>query len=213
MYGTQVKVEALRGVDLSIDEGELISIIGPSGSGKSTLMHVMGCLERPTEGEVILNGVNVAELSSDELAEIRSREIGFVFQKFNLLPRETAQKNVELPLIFQGAGRNDRSDRSAEMLKKVGLGHRLRHTPSQMSGGEQQRVAIARALISNPTIIIADEPTGNLDTNSSKEIMSILENLNKEGKTLVVVTHDPEVANCADRSIKILDGRVLNNET
>lgn len=213
VYGTQVKVEALRGVDLSIDEGELISIIGPSGSGKSTLMHVMGCLERPTEGEVILNGVNVAELSSDELAEIRSREIGFVFQKFNLLPRETAQKNVELPLIFQGVGRNDRSDRSAEMLKKVGLGHRLRHTPSQMSGGEQQRVAIARALISNPTIIIADEPTGNLDTNSSKEIMSILENLNKEGKTLVVVTHDPEVANCADRSIKILDGRVLNNET
>ena len=213
VYGTQVKVEALRGVDLSINEGELVAIIGQSGSGKSTLMHVMGCLEHPTRGEVIVDGVNAAELTPDELADVRGQKIGFVFQQFNLLPRKTAQKNVELPLMFQGVGGKERSERAAEVLEKVGLGHRKNHTPSQMSGGEQQRVAIARALVGNPTIIIADEPTGNLDTASSIEIMSILEKLNSEGKTVVVVTHDPDVANWADRTIRLRDGRIIENET
>ena len=209
VYGTKVLVEVLRGVTLSISESEFIAIIGPSGSGKSTLMHVMGCLERPTRGEIVLEGINVAHLSQDELAEIRGRKIGFVFQQFNLLPRKTAQKNVELPLVFQGIGGIDRSKRAAELLEAVGLGHRLTHTPMQMSGGEQQRVAIARALVSNPAIIIADEPTGNLDTKSTIEIMEILKKLNGEGKTLVVVTHDPEVAGWADRTVSLLDGRII----
>jgi len=213
VYGTKVQVGALQGIDLTINEAEFIAIIGPSGSGKSTLMHVMGCLDRPTEGEVVLEGINVAELSQDELAEIRALKIGFVFQQFNLLPRKTAQKNVELPLVFQGITKTESSKRSAELLEKVGLGQRMDHSPSQMSGGEQQRVAIARALISNPSIIIADEPTGNLDTKSSMEIMSILQKLNNEGKTVVVVTHDPEIATWAHRTVRLRDGRIVENET
>jgi putative ABC transport system ATP-binding protein len=213
VYGTKVQVEVLRGVSLSINEAEFVAIIGPSGSGKSTLMHVMGCLQRPTRGQIVLEGINVAELSEDELAEIRAKKIGFVFQQFNLLPLKTAQKNVELPLVFQGAGVTERSKRAAELLKQVGLGHRMEHKPSQMSGGEQQRVAIARALVGNPTIIFADEPTGNLDTKSSREIMSILKKLNSEGKTLIVVTHDSEIASWADRTIRLRDGRIIENET
>jgi putative ABC transport system ATP-binding protein len=212
VYGTKVQVEVLRGVSLSIGEAEFVAIIGPSGSGKSTLMHVMGCLQRPTRGQIVLEGINVAELSEDELAEIRAKKIGFVFQQFNLLPLKTAQKNVELPLVFQGAGVTERSKRAAELLKQVGLGHRMEHKPSQMSGGEQQRVAIARALVGDPTIIFADEPTGNLDTKSSREIMSILKKLNSEGKTLIVVTHDSEIASWADRTIRLRDGRIIENE-
>lgn len=213
VYGTKVQVEVLRGVSLSIGEAEFVAIIGPSGSGKSTLMHVMGCLQRPTTGQIVLEGTNIAELSEDELADIRAKKIGFIFQQFNLLPLKTAQKNVELPLVFQGAGATERSKKAADLLKQVGLGHRMEHKPSQMSGGEQQRVAIARALVGNPTIIFADEPTGNLDTKSSKEIMSILKKLNSEGKTLIVVTHDPTIASWADRTIRLLDGRIIENET
>jgi putative ABC transport system ATP-binding protein len=212
VYGTKVQVKALQGIDLPISEGEFIAIIGPSGSGKSTLMHILGCLELPTQGEVAIEDVNIAELSQAELAEIRGKKIGFVFQQFNLLPRTTAQKNVELPLVFQGIGRRERHKRAAEVLEKVGLGDRLNHTSSQLSGGEQQRVAIARALVSNPTIIFADEPTGNLDTKSSMEIMAILRKLNDEGKTLVVVTHDSDIANWADRIVCLQDGRISENE-
>jgi len=212
IYGTSVQIEVLRGVSLSISEAEFIAIIGASGSGKSTLMHVMGCLQKPTRGEIVLDSVNVAELTEDELAGIRGKQIGFVFQQFNLLPLKTAQKNVELPLVFQGVNATQRSKRAAELLELVGLGHRMSHKPSQMSGGEQQRVAIARALVGNPAIIFADEPTGNLDTKSSREIMSILKKLNGDGKTLVVVTHDPEIAKWADRTIRLRDGRVVTDE-
>jgi putative ABC transport system ATP-binding protein len=213
VYGTKVQVKALQGIDLPISEGEFVAIQGPSGSGKSTLMHILGCLERPTQGEVVIEGVNIAELSQSELAEIRGKKIGFVFQQFNLLPRTTAQKNVELPLVFLGIGRRERHKRAAELLDEVGLGGRLNHTSSQLSGGEQQRVAIARALVSNPTIIFADEPTGNLDTDSSTEIMAIMRKLNDEGKTLVVVTHDSDIANWADRIVHLQDGRIVENET
>ena len=212
IYGTKVQIEVLRDVSLSISEAEFVAIIGASGSGKSTLMHVMGCLQKPTRGEIVLDGVNIAELTEDELAEIRGKQIGFVFQQFNLLPLKTAQKNVELPLIFQGVSSTERSKKAAELLERVGLGHRMSHKPSQMSGGEQQRVAIARALVGNPAIIFADEPTGNLDTKSSREIMSILKKLNSEGKTLIVVTHDPEIAKWADRTIRLSDGRVITDE-
>ena len=212
IYGTKVQIEVLRGVSLSISEAEFVAIIGASGSGKSTLMHVMGCLQKPTRGEIVLDSVNIAELTEDELAEIRGKQIGFVFQQFNLLPLKTAQKNVELPLIFQGVNATERSKKAAELLERVGLGHRMSHKPSQMSGGEQQRVAIARALVGNPAIIFADEPTGNLDTKSSREIMSILKKLNSEGKTLIVVTHDPEIAKWADRTIRLSDGRVITDE-
>ena len=212
IYGTKVQIEVLRDVSLSISEAEFVAIIGASGSGKSTLMHVMGCLQKPTRGEIVLDGVNIAELTEDELAEIRGKQIGFVFQQFNLLPLKTAQKNVELPLIFQGVNSTERSKKAAELLERVGLGHRMSHKPSQMSGGEQQRVAIARALVGNPAIIFADEPTGNLDTKSSREIMSILKKLNNEGKTLIVVTHDPEIAKWADRTIRLRDGRVITDE-
>lgn len=212
IYGTKVQIEVLRGISLSVAEAEFVAIIGPSGSGKSTLMHVMGCLQRATRGQVLLDGINVAELSEDELADIRATEIGFIFQQFNLLPLKTAQQNVELPLIFQGVAATERSKRAVELLHLVGLGHRLDHRPSQMSGGEQQRVAIARALVSNPKIIFADEPTGNLDTKSSREIMSILKKLNDAGKTLIVVTHDPEIASWADRIIRLRDGRVIHGE-
>ena len=212
IYGTKVQIEVLRGVSLSINEAELVAIIGPSGSGKSTLMQVMGCLQKPTRGQIVLDGVNVAELTEDELAEIRGKKIGFVFQQFNLLPLKSAQKNVELPLVFQGANSAERTTRATELLKMVGLGHRMDNKPSQMSGGEQQRVAIARALVGNPMIIFADEPTGNLDTKSSREIMSTLKKLNSEGKTLIVVTHDPEIAKWADRTIRLRDGRVITNE-
>jgi putative ABC transport system ATP-binding protein len=213
IYGTKVVVEVLRGVSLTVDEGECVAIIGPSGSGKSTLMHVMGCLQKPTKGQIVLDGVNVAELTEDELAEVRGKKIGFVFQQFNLLPLKTAQQNVELPLVFQGVRSAERARRATELLKMVGLSHRMDHKPSQMSGGEQQRVAIARALVGNPMVIIADEPTGNLDTKSSREIMTILKKLNCDGKTVIVVTHDPEIAKWADRVIRLRDGRIITDES
>ena len=212
IYGTKIKIEVLRGVSFSIKKGEFVAIVGPSGSGKSTLMHVIGCLDRPTKGTVIVDGSNVAALSQNQLADIRATKIGFIFQSFNLLARKTAQKNVELPLIFQGIHPTERKKRSITLLQKVGLGHRLNHSPSQMSGGEQQRVAIARALVSNPSIIIADEPTGNLDSNNSLDIMSTLKQLNAEGKTLIVVTHDLDIADWADRRIRIIDGRIIEDE-
>jgi putative ABC transport system ATP-binding protein len=212
-YGSRIRIEVLRGITLGVNHGDFVAIIGPSGSGKSTLMHVMGCLERPTRGRITVDGVDISQLGPDQLAAIRANKIGFVFQKFNLMPRKTAQKNVELPLMFQGVPGAERARRAAKVLQNVGLGHRLDHTPSQMSGGEQQRVAIARALVADPTIIIADEPTGNLDTKSSLETMGILRELNQQGRTLVIVTHDPEIAGWADRTIRIRDGRIVDDET
>jgi putative ABC transport system ATP-binding protein len=212
IYGTKVQFEVLRGVSLSISDAEFVAIISPSRSGKSTLMHFMGCLQKPTKGQIVLDGVKVPELDEDELAEIRDKKIVFVFQQFNLLPLKTAQKKVELPLVFQGVSSNERTKRAAKLLEIVGLGHRMEHKPSQMSVGERQRVAIARALVGSPMIIFADEPMGNLDTKSSREIMAILKKLNSDGKTLIVVTHDPGIAKWADKTIGLQDGRIITNK-
>lgn len=207
----EIEVHALRGVSLKIKRGEVISIMGPSGSGKSTFMNVLGALDRPTSGTYHLNEQLVSELSDDELAVIRNREVGFVFQTFNLLGRHTALANVELPMRYAGVT-NGKRKRAIEALESVGLGDRIRHRPNELSGGEQQRVAIARALINQPAIILADEPTGNLDTKSGAEIMKILLNLNKEhGTTLIFVTHDSEVAAQTERTIRLLDGLIVND--
>lgn len=208
----EVEVHALRGLSLNIAPGEILSIMGPSGSGKSTLMNILGCLDRPTSGEYSLNGESVAELSDDELADIRNRGVGFVFQSFNLLPRATALANVELPMRYSSLNGRDRKKVSKEALEAVGLGDRIHHRPNELSGGQMQRVAIARALVNNPAIIMADEPTGNLDTKSGDEIMALLKNLNKErGTTLIIVTHDPEVAEQTNRIISIRDGLIAEN--
>lgn len=208
-----VEVHALRGLSLKIYRGEVVAIMGPSGSGKSTLMNMIGALDRPTSGEYFLDGELVSELKDDQLAEIRNRKVGFVFQSFNLLPRATALSNVELPMRYSGVSRG-RKQRAREALELVDLGDRIRHRPTELSGGEQQRVAIARALANNPAIILADEPTGNLDTKSGEEIMNLLLSLNKErGTTLVIVTHDPEIANLTQRIIQILDGVVVEGES
>jgi putative ABC transport system ATP-binding protein len=202
-----VSVEALRGVSLRIDPGEYVAVVGPSGSGKSTLMHLLGCLDRPTSGRLRVGGRDVATLSDSELAELRSRTIGFVFQSFQLLGRSTALDNVALPLVYRGVRRADRRERAAAALNAVGLAHRLGHRPGQLSGGEQQRVAIARALVGEPTLLLADEPTGNLDTRSGAEVMDILERLVYErGVAVVVVTHDLEIARMAHRRIGVRDG-------
>ncbi len=202
------EVRALDHVSVSIGEGEFVAIIGQSGSGKSTLMNMLGCLDVPTEGSYKLHGRDVADLSDDELSDIRNREIGFIFQGFNLIPGLTALENVELPLIYRGVGKSERIRLSRAALEKVGLGHRMEHKPAEMSGGQQQRVAIARAIAQAPPVILADEPTGNLDSHSTQEIMEILQELNAEGRTVILITHDNEIAARARRVIKIKDGHI-----
>ena len=202
------EVRALDHVDLEIHKGEFVAIIGQSGSGKSTFMNMLGCLDTPTSGEYFLDGVNVANMTDDELSDIRNLQIGFIFQGFNLIPNLTAVENVELPLIYRGVSRSVRQELSREALKKVGLEHRMDHKPSEMSGGQQQRVAIARAIAQAPPVILADEPTGNLDSNSTKEIMDILKGLHNEGRTVILITHDNDIAAQAKRVIKIKDGKV-----
>ncbi|WP_214409958.1 ABC transporter ATP-binding protein [Sphaerisporangium fuscum] len=204
-----VSVDALRGVSLRIDHGEFVAIVGPSGSGKSTLMHLLGCLDRPTSGILRVNGVDVATLDDGGLAELRNQAIGFVFQSFHLLARTSALENVALPLVYRGVGRAERRERARRALSAVGLGHRLGHRPSQMSGGEQQRVAIARALVGDPKVVLADEPTGNLDSRNGEEVMDILRELNSSrGVAVVLVTHEREVADLARRRIHVRDGRI-----
>jgi len=207
-----IEVNALRGVSICIREGEMVSLMGPSGSGKSTLMHIVGLLDRPTTGQVILENEDISHMSPNQLAELRNKHIGFVFQSFNLLSRTTAQANVELPLVYGGVSGAERSRRAVEALERVGLGNRTTHLSNQLSGGQQQRVAIARALVNNPSIVLADEPTGNLDSRSGIEVMDILQDLNAQGITVVIVTHDDRVARHAQRVIRIFDGRVQSEE-
>lgn len=204
----EAAVHALDGVSVDIKNGEFVAVIGPSGSGKSTLMNVIGCLDLADEGEYRLNGQLIDDYTERELGEIRNKEIGFIFQQFNLLSKLTAYENVELPLIYQGLGMAERKKRVIESLAKVGLGDRMKHRPNELSGGQQQRVAIARALSTHPTLILADEPTGNLDSHSGKEIMSILQNLHREGRGIVLITHDNDVANMASRRLHMLDGKI-----
>ena len=204
----RVAVHALNDVSLEVAPGEFVAIVGPSGSGKSTMMNILGCLDRPTAGRYVLAGTPVAELDDDALARLRSREIGFVFQSYNLLPRTSALDNVATPLLYQRVSRRDRIARATAALERLGLGERLDHEPTELSGGQQQRVAIARALVTDPAILLADEPTGNLDTHAGREVLDLLLELNRSGRTIVLITHDSEVAKAARRQIHLLDGRI-----
>ena len=209
-----VSVHALRGIDLTMQPGEFLAIMGPSGSGKSTLMNVLGCLDVPDEGEYRLSGQDVSRLNSDELALLRNRELGFVFQNYNLLARTSALENVETPLIYSGIGKKQRREKAVAMLERMGLGNRLQHLSNQLSGGQQQRVAIARALVTSPSLLLADEPTGNMDTATSEEFITLLETLNKEeGLTILLITHEPEVAASAERSLILRDGVLMGSVT
>ena len=209
----QESLQVLKGIDLSVEEGDFVAIMGPSGSGKSTLMNIIGLLDQPTTGSYQLEGENVAELSENRLAKVRNNQIGFIFQQFFLLPKLSAQKNVELPLIYAGKSPRERKQRSQQFLEKVGLSDRSHHLPSELSGGQKQRVAIARALSNDPAIILADEPTGALDTKTGTQIMDLLTQLNREGKTIVMVTHEPEIADYARRKIVIRDGEIPQDTT
>ena len=208
----EIEVEALKGVNLNINENEFVSIMGPSGSGKSTLMNILGCLDIPSSGDYIFDAVNVATLDDDELSEIRNRKIGFIFQTFNLLPKLNALQNVELPLVYAGKDKAERKKLAYEALAKMGLEERAHHKPNELSGGQRQRVAIARALVTKPGIILADEPTGNLDSKTGVEIMSIFRELHQEGNTIILITHEPEIAEYADRGIVIKDGLIVQDQ-
>lgn len=208
----QETVYVLKGIDLDIKRGEYVAIMGPSGSGKSTLMNLLGCLDTPTSGQYILNGADVSKMSDDQLAEIRNKEIGFVFQTFNLLPRTTALENVALPMIYAGASKSERSARAAEVLTSVGLADRMEHKPNELSGGQRQRVAVGRALVNKPSIILADEPTGNLDSKTSLEIMELFDEIHHAGNTVIVVTHEEDVAKRAKRVIRLRDG-IIESDT
>ncbi|MDX1583440.1 MAG: ABC transporter ATP-binding protein [Thermoanaerobaculia bacterium] len=207
----KVEVEALKGIDLAIDSGEFVAIVGPSGSGKSTLMNLIGCLDTPTSGDYRLSGETVAGLSRDQLADIRNRRVGFIFQNFNLLPHITALENVEMPMLFGGISARERRRRANDLLERVGLGDRVEHKPTELSGGQMQRVAIARALAMEPAIVLADEPTGNLDTSSGSDIMDVFSDLSAQGRTLVIITHDAALANRAERIVEIQDGLILDD--
>jgi putative ABC transport system ATP-binding protein len=212
VYSTgRVEVEALRGVDLDIVENEYVAVVGPSGSGKSTLMNILGCLDTPTSGKYVLSGETVGGLDRNRLAEIRNRKIGFVFQNFNLLPYASALENVELPLLFGGVSAKERHDRAASMLRKVGLEDRMDHKPTELSGGQMQRVAIARALVNEPAIVLADEPTGNLDSASGRAIVELFQELHAAGQTIVLITHDSGVARLASRQVRVQDGLVVED--
>jgi putative ABC transport system ATP-binding protein len=208
----QETVHVLKGIDLDIDKGEYVAIMGPSGSGKSTLMNLLGCLDTPTSGSYVLNGKDVSQMSDDELADIRNKEIGFVFQTFNLLPRTTALDNVALPMVYAGASKKDRTERAIQVLNDVGLSDRMDHRPNQLSGGQRQRVAVGRALVNKPSIILADEPTGNLDSKTGVEIMNLFEDIHKAGNTIIVVTHEEEIASHAQRIIRLRDG-IIESDT
>jgi len=210
IIGSEI-IHALKSVSLTINKGEFVALMGPSGSGKSTLMNILGCLDTPTKGEYILNGINVSHMSDNELAEVRNSEIGFVFQTFNLLPRNTALDNVALPLVYAGINKNDRMERARKTLENVGLGNRTDHRPNELSGGQRQGVAVARALINNPSIILADEPTGNLDTKTSIEIMGLIEDIHAKGNTIILVTHEEDIARHAHRIVRMRDGLIEND--
>jgi putative ABC transport system ATP-binding protein len=209
----QARVRALRGVSLRIERGEYVAIMGPSGSGKSTLMNTLGCLDAPTSGRYLLDGVDVRELDEDELSDLRNRKIGFVFQGFNLVPKLSALANVELPLVYAGLSRSARRRRAVRALEAVGMGNRIDHGSNELSGGQQQRVAIARAIVTNPALILADEPTGNLDSRSTEDVLAIFEDLNDHGRTVVMITHEDDVAAHADRLVRLADGRIVADET